>query len=111
MVSRDGGLRPAVPLPAVAILLRVLLRWTRLYTPRKACTGCGSLETIFIVSLAPAERNWANGVFTFVVRPLCGKSRVFGRWLTTRGSAAASERSERSGRLEARVSPRFNDKS
>lgn len=26
VVSRDGGFRPAVPLPAVAILLRVLLR-------------------------------------------------------------------------------------
>jgi hypothetical protein len=36
VVSRDVGFRPAVPLPAVAILSRVLLEQTRLFAFRKA---------------------------------------------------------------------------
>ena len=36
VVSRDIGFRPAVPLPAVAILSRVLLEQTRLFIFRKA---------------------------------------------------------------------------
>jgi hypothetical protein len=36
VVSRDVGFHPAVPLPAVAILSRVLLEQTRLFIFRKA---------------------------------------------------------------------------
>lgn len=36
VVPRDVGLRPAVPLPAVALLLRVLLKWTRRFAFCKA---------------------------------------------------------------------------
>ena len=59
MVSRDVGFRPAVPLPTVAILLRVLLN-------ERACLYLTRLERVAALwkplSLSIAERNSANGL-------------------------------------------------
>jgi hypothetical protein len=95
VVSRDVGFRPAVPLPAVAILLGALLV---VVAPACISQGLNGLRLFGNHCLSfIAERNLANGVlpcFPFS-RPLCILT-AFWAWALANGVHQARRVAQRS---------------